>query len=66
MDKSLHKYSAVREMKAAEYRYWQRLPAHRRVDAAWEISAELYELKGETPDAQRLRRTFLRLQRTQS
>ena len=61
MDKSLHKYSGVREMKAAEYRYWQGLPAHKRVDAAWDISAELYELKGETPDAQRLQKNLVRL-----
>ena len=66
MDKSLHKYSAVREMKAAEYRYWQRLSAQQRLDAAWDISAELYQLKGATPDAQRLRRSFLRLQRAKS
>ncbi len=64
MDKTLHKYSSLDAMKVAEYRHWQRLPAHERLDAAWDISAEQYALKGADPDAQRLRRTLVHLQRS--
>lgn len=66
MDKSLQKYSSLDAMKAAEYRYWQAVPAYERIKAAWRISAELYRLNGVLPDAQSLRSSFVRLQRSRS
>jgi len=61
MDKSIHKYIFVNEMKIAEHQYWQRMAGSQRLDAAWEISAELYQLKGETPDAQRIQKNLVRI-----
>jgi hypothetical protein len=57
------KYSNFDDMKADEYRYWQSLPAHERLDAVDEMIETAYALKGweMKPDVPRLQRPFVRL-----
>jgi hypothetical protein len=59
----IRRYSSLDAMKADEYSYWQQRPAHERMEAVTEISAEAYRLKGSPPDAQRLQRTLVHLKR---
>jgi hypothetical protein len=63
MDKTIHKYTSFEEMKADEYRYWQSRPAWERMDAVWELTKTLYELKGGVPVAPGLERTLVRFER---
>jgi hypothetical protein len=68
MDKTIRRYNSFAAMKDDEYREWQALPAHVRLDAAGELSSMLYQWKQErdgAPDVQPgLQRTLIRLQRT--
>jgi hypothetical protein len=64
MDKVLRRYASLDEMKADEYRYWQSRPVHERVAAVSELTEEGYRLKGAKPDAFRLQRTLVRIERT--
>lgn len=64
VDKTLRKYASFDEMKAEEYRYWQSRPVHERVAAVSELTEEGYGLKGMKPDAFRLQRTLVRIERT--
>lgn len=66
MDKTIRKYTSLDEMKADEYRYWQSRPVHERVAAITELTIEGYRLKGFKPDAFRLQRTLVRIERTPS
>lgn len=43
---TITRYRSLDEMKAAEYRYWARQPAHVVMAAASELSAEAYAMKG--------------------
>ena len=63
MDPILRKYNGFEEMKADEYRHWQRRPAHEGIDAVEEMIEAAYELKGweMEPDVPRLERPFVRL-----
>ena len=63
MDKTIRKYTDFDEIKADEYRYWQSRPVHERLDAAEELVATAYALKGWKiePDVPRLQRPFIRL-----
>jgi hypothetical protein len=63
VEKTIHKYSSHREMKADEYRYWQSRPVHERMDAVAEITFAAYALKGLAPDASRLQGPLVRLPR---
>jgi len=64
MDMTLRKYTSLDEMKADEYRYWQSRPAEERLNAAEEMIATAYALKGWElkPDVPRLQRPFVRIQ----
>jgi hypothetical protein len=62
MDKTIGKYTDFGEMKAEEYRYWQRRPVHERVVAVAELTQEHYAIKGAAPDVPRLQRTLVRLE----
>jgi hypothetical protein len=55
-------YSDLDQMKAAEYAYWQGQPAHVRLAAAAELTAEAYAMKG--VHVSRLQRSLVRTQRT--
>ena len=63
VDKTIRKYTSLDEMKADEYRYWQSRPVHERVAAVWELTEIGYKMKGLGPDAFRLQRTCVRLER---
>jgi hypothetical protein len=65
MDKTIRKYASLQEMKADEYRYWQSRPVHERLAAVSELTEEGYRLKGVEPDAFRLQRTLVRIERLQ-
>jgi hypothetical protein len=66
MDKTIRRYTKFEEMKADEYREWQALPGHERLNAIVELSLAGYQLKESTRDVQpRLQRTLIRLQRPQ-
>lgn len=56
-------YDSLDAMKADEYAYWQQRPGHERLAAAFELTSEAYGLKGLGPDAPRLQRTLVRLER---
>lgn len=59
----IRKYTNFDEMKADEYRYWQSLPAHERLDAVEDMIATAYALRGCAiePDEPRLQKPFVRL-----
>jgi hypothetical protein len=68
MDKTLRRYKSFAAMKDDEYREWQALPAHVRLEAAWELSVMQYQWKedqeGRGRDVQQgLQRTLVRVQR---
>jgi len=44
VDKTIRRYSSLEEMKADEYRYWQRRPVYERTDAVSELTQEHYSL----------------------
>ena len=60
MDKTIHKYTSLDEMKADEYRYWQSRPVWERLAAVEELIREAYALKGE-PVPRLDRSSFVRL-----
>jgi hypothetical protein len=65
MDKTIRKYTNFDDIKDDEYREWQALPVHARLNAAAELSFMQYQWKEPTRDVQpRLQRTLVRLQRT--
>jgi len=59
----IRRYTSLEAMKADEYAYWQRRPAHERLEAAADISVEAYRLKDPSSDAPRLQRTLVHLKR---
>ena len=61
MEKTIHKYTSYKEMKADEYRYWQSRPVHERMDAVAELTLSAYALKGMAPDVSRLQGPLVRL-----
>lgn len=60
---AIRRFDSLEAMKAAEYAYWQQRPAHERMDAVAEITAEAYGLKEPQSDAPRLQRTLVHLKR---
>lgn len=63
MNKSIAVYSSLEDMKAAELREWQALPAHERLRAVSELTAAAYGMKEPTEDVRRIQRTLVHLQR---
>ena len=63
MGTTLRKYTSFDEMKADEYRYWQSRPVHERMEAVTQMTLAAYALKGASPDALRLQRTLVQLER---
>ena len=66
MDKVTRKYANLDALKTDEYRDWQELPAHERMNAVVEITLAAYQMKEPTPDVRRLQRTLVHLQRPES
>jgi len=67
MDKTsrfpIRRYTDLDAMKADEYDYWRQLPAHQRMQAVTDITAEAYGLKDPDRHASRLQRALVHLQR---
>jgi len=59
----IRRYASLEAMKADEYEYWQKQPAHVRMDAVTELTREAYILKGIPFDTLRLQRTIRRIKR---
>ena len=66
MDRVISTYASLDDMKADEYREWQKLPAHERMNAVAEITLAAYQMKEPAPDVRRLQRTLVHLQRPES
>ena len=67
MDKTLHKFTSLEEMKAAELRDWQKLPGYDRINAAADLSMAAFGLKGAGSGAQpEFQRTLVRLQQPEA
>jgi len=64
VDKTIRKYTSLKEMRADEYRYWQSRPAHERMAAVSELTTAAYALKGMT-DLPRLQGPVVSLPRPQ-
>jgi hypothetical protein len=65
MDKAIRTFTSFEAMKAAEYRDWQRRPAHERMSAVSRITLMAYAMKEPAADVRRLQRTLVHLQRPQ-
>jgi hypothetical protein len=65
MDKVITSYASLNELKADEYREWQRLPPHERMKAVAELTLAAYQMKEPALDVRRLQRTLVHLQRPQ-
>jgi hypothetical protein len=64
MAKTIRKYSSFAAVKDDEYREWQTLPAHARLDAAGELSSMQYRSEHPAGEVEpRVQRTLLRYQR---
>jgi hypothetical protein len=59
----IRRFVSLDAMKAEEYRTWQGRPAHERLAATADISAQAYRSKDATVEVSRLRRTFVRVER---
>ena len=59
---TMTRHTNFEQVKADEYAYWQSQPAHVRIAAISELTAEQYAMKGQ--HVRRLQRTFVRLKRT--
>jgi hypothetical protein len=67
MDKTIRTYHSLDEMKADEYREWQKLSAGERLDAAAALSIWAYGLKDTLRNVPaRLQRTLVRLQQPEN
>jgi hypothetical protein len=63
MDKVIRTYSSHEDLKADEYREWQRLPVSERMKAVAVLTLAAYQMKETAPDVRRLQRTLVHLQR---
>jgi hypothetical protein len=63
MDKAISTCTSLDDMKADEYRDWQKLPAHERMSAVAEMTLAAYRMKEPALDVRRLQRTLVHLQR---
>jgi len=52
-----------RKIKLEEYRYWQSRPLHERLQAVFELTQELYKMKGKVQGVPRLEKTLVRIER---
>jgi hypothetical protein len=54
MDKVIRKYTSLDALKTDEYREWQELPAHERMNAVAEVTLAVYQMKEPNLDVRRL------------
>ena len=66
MDKTITAFQSLDELKVAELREWQSLPAHERLRAVSELTLALYRMKEPDLDVRRIQRTLVHLQREKS
>jgi hypothetical protein len=63
MDKTIRTFSSLDEMKAAELREWQALPAYERLRAVAEMTLAAWRMKEPSQDVAGIQRTLVHLQR---
>jgi hypothetical protein len=63
VDKTITIFDSLDELKAAELRDWQSLPAHQRLRAVSELALALCRMKEPERDVRRIQRTVVCLQR---
>jgi hypothetical protein len=63
VDKTIAIFDSLEELKAAELRDWQSVPAHERLQAVSELTLALYRMKEPERDVRRIQRTIVCLQR---
>ena len=63
MNKTIVTYASLDEMKAAELREWQALPAYERLRAVAEMTLAAWRMKEPSLDVDRIQRTLVHLQR---
>ena len=61
--KYVKRYDSLDEMKADEYRYWQRRPAHERFAMVSELAREAYGEDAGDAHVPRFQRPFVKLER---
>jgi hypothetical protein len=63
VNKTITIFDTLEELKTAELREWQSLPAHERLHAASELTLALCRMKEPERDVRRIQRTVVRLER---
>jgi hypothetical protein len=63
VDKRVRKVDSLAEQQRETYRYWRSRSDAERMNATWELTLELYRMKGMGPDEQGLQRSVVRIQR---
>lgn len=63
MDKTVRKVGSLAEQQRETYSYWQSRSDAERMNATWQLTLELYRMKGVVPDEQGLQRSVVRIQR---
>jgi len=63
MDKTVRRVDSLTEQQRETYRYWQSRSDADRMNATWELTLELYRLKGPASDAQGIQKSVVRVQR---
>ena len=64
MDKAITIFASLEELKAAELREWQALPAYERLRAVSELTLAACRIKEPAQNVRRLQRTLVHLERT--
>ena len=63
MDKTVRKVSSIPDQQVQTYRYWQSVSDSERMNATWQITIEMYRLKGQPLNAEGLQRSVVSIQR---
>ena len=63
MDKTITAFESLDELKTAELREWQSLPAHERLRAVSELTLALCRMKEPDREVRPMQKTLVRLQR---
>lgn len=61
MDRTIRRFSSFDEVKDDEYRYWQSVPPAERIEATFQLSVDMYRMKGIEPDGAALKRSIVRV-----
>lgn len=62
MDKTVRKVTDLEEQDLETFRYWQSRTSSERMNATWELTLEIYRMKGLVKDGQRLQRSVVHIQ----